>query len=214
MKNKIIQNISQYIQSEFAQETSGHDWWHIYRVWKMSQKLARGEKTDKLVLEVSALLHDIADWKFNDGDEKAGSKKARKLLDNYNISKDKIDQICHIIDNISYKGAKVKNKIESLEGKIVQDADRLDAMGAIGIARAFHYGGYKGRSIYDPEVRPVLHENKKAYLDSTAPTLNHFYEKLFLLKDMMNTEKAKLIAQKRHKYMVKFVIELKKECNI
>jgi len=214
MSSKIINNVATEIKEKFQPEPSGHDWWHIYRVWQMAKKLTKFEKVDKFVVEIAALLHDIADWKFYGGDEKAGSNAAKKLLNKYKIEPEKINHICEIIDHVSFKGAKVKNNMQSLEGKIVQDSDRLDAMGAIGIARTFHYGGYTSRQIYNPEIKSVLHRTKDAYLKNNAPTINHFYEKLLLLKDMMHTRQAKKIALKRHNYMLKYINRLQKECNL
>ena len=155
---EIISNIELVVREKFEKESSGHDWWHIYRVWQLAKLISQHEGADIFVVEISSLLHDIADWKFNGGDEKAGGKAARELLVPLNLPLSTIDLIAEIIDNVSYKGAGSESTMKSIEGKIVQDADRLDAIGAIGIARTFAYGGHMGRSIYDPNKKPVMHK--------------------------------------------------------
>ena len=180
---------------------TGHDWWHVYRVWKMAQRIARAEGVDPLVVELAALLHDIADWKLHDGDSTLGPKVAREWLDSLHLDKDISDHVCQIVANISFKGAKVHQLPLSREGQVVQDADRLDAMGAIGIARAFAYGGSKGRALYDPAIEPTEHRTPEAYLGNDGSTVNHFYEKLLLLKDRMNTPTGRAIAESRHQFM-------------
>lgn len=202
MNNKeTIQHIVNLIKVKFEKEGSGHDWWHIYRVWQTSITIARQEKANLFVTELGALLHDVADWKFHNGDENAGGRETEKILNSLSINMATVNAVKDIVNQISYKGAGVKTPMNSLEGMIVQDADRLDAIGAIGIARTFAYGGYKSREIYNPQVKPHLHQSFEEYKNSTAPTINHFYEKLLLLKDRMNTPTGKEMAIQRHQFM-------------
>lgn len=201
----LIQQTITYVKHELANAEGGHDWWHIYRVWKTSIEIAKAETADLLVVELAALLHDIADSKFNGGDETLGPLKAEKFLKSIGVDLPTIQHVLHIIENISFKGGKVKRDFSSVELDIVQDADRLDALGAIGIARAFNYGGFKGRQLYNPEIAPDLAMNKEQYKNSSAPTLNHFYEKLLLLKDLMNTATGKTMAENRHLYMLQYL---------
>ncbi|MFQ5443480.1 MAG: HD domain-containing protein, partial [Nitrospinales bacterium] len=189
--NSIIKKTVQHVRDLHSGDGSGHDWWHIYRVWTVAKKLAEAEGADLTIVELAALLHDIADWKFYDGDETQGIRVAREWLKKIGVDSSTIMEVCTIISEISYKGAGVPTPMSSLEGMVVQDADRLDAMGAIGTARAFAYGGYKGRLIYHPDQPPVSHQSFEAYKNNTGPSINHFYEKLLLLKDRMNTECAK-----------------------
>lgn len=198
---KIISEIVHLMKSKFSDDGSGHDWWHIYRVWQTAKKIAIAEHANLFIVELAALLHDIADWKFHKGDENAGGKAARELLSDWPIDPPVIDRVVQIIDRVSYKGAKVKDEMNSIEGKVVQDADRLDAIGAIGIARTFAYGGHKGRTMYDPEVKPELHASFEDYKKNNSPTINHFYEKLLLLKDRINTPTGKQMAEERHRFM-------------
>ncbi|MBI4124513.1 MAG: HD domain-containing protein [Deltaproteobacteria bacterium] len=193
------------MRRRFAKESSGHDWWHIERVWKMARWLAKKEGADLFVVELAALLHDIADWKFHQGDDTAGPRVARPLLSQYGVAEEHVAHICHIIKTMSFKGAGVETKMETLEGKIVQDADRLDAIGAIGIARAFAYGGYKNQPMHEPDQKPVFHQTKEEYFHNSGTTLNHFYEKLLLLKDRLNTRTAKRLAMSRHQFMEDFL---------
>jgi uncharacterized protein len=206
----IIQKTADYIKQEFTDDSSGHDWWHIHRVWKNAVTICEIEKADSFIVQLAALLHDLDDWKFNDsGDETP--LRAKAWLDTLSIDLSVTDAVCRIITHISYKGAGVQNKMDSLEGFIVQDADRLDAIGAIGIARAFAYGGYKNRPLYNPDSPPQMHATFEQYKNSKSATINHFYEKLLLLKDMMNTATAKRIAQQRHDIMVKFLDQFMNE---
>ena len=206
----IIQKTAEYIQQEFSDDSSGHDWWHIYRVWKNAVTICQHEKADAFIVELAALLHDLDDWKFNDtGDETP--LRAKAWLDSCGVEISTTDKVCEIIIHISYKGAGVENKMKSLEGLIVQDADRLDAIGAIGIGRAFAYGGYKNRPMYDPESTPQMHATFEQYKNSKSATINHFYEKLLLLKDMMNTLTAKKIAEQRHEIMLRFLDQFMNE---
>lgn len=207
----LISQIAAEVKERSAGEGSGHDWWHVYRVWKMAERIGGHENADMLVVSLAALLHDIADWKFHGGDDTAGPRVAAEILSKHNVSRTIIDHVCRIIKDVSFKGAGVPTVPLSLEGKIVQDADRLDAIGAIGVARAFAYGGYKGRALYDPDIEPVLHASKEAYSQSHSPTINHFYEKLLLLKDLMNTETARSIAASRHRFMEDYLDRFYKE---
>ena len=210
-QQKIINQTAGMIQKKFISEPSGHDWWHIYRVWKGAVYLAKKEKADLFIVSLAALLHDIADWKFYNGDEQLGPRLARKWLKKINVPDKTMHAVSRIIENLSFRGLGVKNKIKTLEGKIVQDADRLDAIGAIGIARTFAYGGFKGREIYNSSIPPVKHPTFLEYKRSQGPTVNHFYEKLLHLKDLMNTPTAKKIAQKRHEILEKFLKEFFRE---
>ena len=211
-RQSIIDQTRDYVKKTLEGEGSGHDWWHVYRVWKMAQRIAKEEvDADSFIVELAALLHDIADWKFNDGDVTAGSKVAREWLEKLKIQKDVTSHICEIIEETSFKGSGVKFKMRTIEGMIVQDADRLDAIGAIGIARTFACGGHKGREIHNPNIKPELHNTFEQYQKSVGPTVNHFYEKLLLLKDLMNTTSAKKIARERHKYMKSYLDRFYKE---
>lgn len=192
---------------------SGHDWWHIYRVWNTAKELADNEGADRTIVELAALLHDIGDWKFHNGDETVGPAQARKWLNQLGTGQDVVSQVCEIISTISYKGAGVSTPMKTLEGKIVQDADRLDAIGAIGIARAFAYGGYAKRLIYHPQQPPILHGSFKEYKNSKGHTVNHFHEKLLLLKDRMNTTAGKNLAEERHRFMEVYLKQFFKEWN-
>ncbi len=209
-KNDIIQKTAEYIKQEFSGDSSGHDWWHIYRVWKNALAICEHEKANRFIVELAALLHDLDDWKFNEtGDETP--LRARAWLESCSVDIPTADSVCEIITHISYKGAGVENKMKSLEGFIVQDADRLDAIGAIGIGRAFAYGGYKNRPMYDPEASNQMHASFEEYKNSKSATINHFYEKLLLLKDMMNTPTAKKIAEQRHEVMLNFLNQFMNE---
>ena len=195
-------------------ESSGHDWWHIYRVWQTSLYIAAREKVDRDVVQLAALLHDIGDWKFHDGDESVGPRLTREWLQSLAVDENIIDPVCTIIANLSFKGADVKAAPLSAEGQVVQDADRLDAIGAIGIARAFAYGGSKGREMHDPEVAPVLHSSFDQYKASRGTTINHFHEKLLLLKDRLNTATARALAEGRHAFILEFLNHFDAEWNI
>lgn len=204
-QEKIIAQTEAYVRETLINGGAGHDWWHVYRVWKNALHIARTEPVDLFVVELAALLHDIADHKFHGGDETIGPKTARVWLEKLNVEESVIAHVTKIIASLSFKGAKVATPMRTIEGMVVQDADRLDAIGAIGIARAFAYGGSKGRLLHDPNVPVELHESFETYKNSPAPTINHFYEKLLLLKDLMNTETAKKIAIQRHMYMENFL---------
>jgi uncharacterized protein len=206
----IIKETANYVRSLQEGESSGHDWWHTYRVWQMAKRIARKEKADLRIVELAALLHDIADWKFHAGDEEAGPRAARKWLRGKVFEAD-IRHVCHIIANLSYKGAKTEQVPLSIEGQTVQDADRLDAIGAIGIARVFAYNGRIGREIHHPDARPIMHRSFSDYKRGKGTAINHFHEKLLLLKDRMNTREGKRLARRRHDYMVRYLKEFHEE---
>ena len=214
MNNEVlIEQTIIFVKQTLAGAEGGHDWWHIYRVWQLSKQIAKTEKVSMLVVELGALLHDIADSKFNNGDEEIGSQKAREFLDSMNVESAVTEHVVQIILNVSFKGGNESRKFSSAELNVVQDADRLDAMGAIGIARTFNYGGFKNRELYNPEIPPSLTMTKEEYKNSSAPTLNHFYEKLLLLKDRMNTATARQMAEHRHVFMEQFLEEFYGEWN-
>jgi len=211
-KQEIIQKTSEYAKSTLAGEGSGHDWWHVYRVWKNGVHIGKDEEVDMFIVELACLLHDISDWKFNDGDETVGPKLAREWLQKLDVDENAISHVCDIIKNMSFKGAKTKvTAMQTKEGMVVQDADRLDAIGAIGIGRAFAYGGHINREMYSPDIPPQYHTTSEEYKNAKGPTVNHFYEKLLLLKDLMNTKTAQKIAEKRHTFMERFLDEFLSE---
>lgn len=203
-KNDIIQKTADFIKREFGDDSSGHDWWHIYRVWKNAVAICKREQGNRFIVELAALLHDLDDWKFNESEDET-PRRAQAWMESCGVEPQVNGAVCEIIMHISYKGARVENKMKTLEGFIVQDADRLDAIGAIGIGRAFAYGGYRNRPMYDPESENQMHATFEEYRNSKSATVNHFYEKLLLLKDKMNTPTAKRIAEGRHEVMVKFL---------
>ncbi len=203
--NTLIDKTILFVKATLAQAEGGHDWFHIERVYKNALLIAESEKCDMEIVQLGALLHDIADSKFYNGDESIGPKTARTFLESEKVEPTIIDHVIAIIENISFKGGKVERQFSSIELDIVQDADRLDAIGAIGIARTFNYGGFKNRALYNPEIAPNLSMTKDEYKNNEAPTINHFYEKLLLLKDKMNTQTGKQIAQDRHRYMEDFL---------
>jgi uncharacterized protein len=209
-QNDIIQKTTEYIKQEFGDDSSGHDWWHIYRVWKNAISICGREQADLFIVELAALLHDLDDWKFNESEDET-PRRAKAWMQSCGVDSKSVEAVCEIIMNVSYKGAQVENKMKTLEGFIVQDADRLDAIGAIGIGRAFAYGGYKNRPMYDPEVENQMHASFEQYKNSKSATINHFYEKLLLLKDMMNTATAKKIAKQRHEVMLRFLDQFMNE---
>ena len=209
----VIENTINFVKKQLENAESGHNWFHMERVYNNALLIAKDETCNLEVVQLAALLHDIADSKFHDGDETVGPKVARDFLTSKNVSEATINHVVKIIENISFKGGNFEKKFTSKELEIVQDADRLDAIGAVGIARTFNYGGYKNREIYNPEIEPNLKMSKEEYKNSTAPTINHFYEKLLLLKDKMNTESAKKIAQQRHAFMETFLEQFYNEWN-
>ena len=211
---QIIEETIAFVKETLKGAEGGHDWFHIQRVFKNTLLIAKDEKVDVLVVSLGALLHDIADAKFNGGDETVGPKMASEFLKSLEVDKKIVDQVVNIIENISYKSSlDSKKPFTSKELQVVQDADRLDAIGAIGIARAFNYGGFKNRELYNPEIAPNLQMTKEEYKKSKAPTINHFYEKLLLLKDKMNTESGKKLAEKRHEFMLDYLEQFYKEWN-
>lgn len=209
----IIEKTIEFVKKTLQGAEAGHDWSHIERVYKNAIQIAQGSNDiNILVVELGALLHDIADSKFHNGDESIGPKIAREFLELHQVDENVIREVVNIIENISFKNTKDKTKkYTSKELQIVQDADRLDAIGAIGIARAFNYGGFKNRELYNPEVSPNLNMSKEEYKNSKAPTINHFYEKLLLLKDKMNTPKGRELAEERHRFMEVFLEQFYKE---
>lgn len=209
----LIANTISFVKKELENAEGGHDWFHIERVYKNSLLIASEENVDLQIVSLGALLHDIADSKFHGGDETIGPTKARKFLETQNISEEIIVHVINIIENISFKGGNKLQKFKSEELAVVQDADRLDAIGAIGVARAFNYGGFKNRALYDPEITPNLSMTPSEYKASKAPTINHFYEKLLLLKDLMNTNTGKRIAEERHLFMETFLTQFYSEWN-
>lgn len=208
-----IENTINFVKKQLKNAESGHNWFHMERVYNNALLIAKEETCNLEVVQLAALLHDIADSKFHDGDETVGPKVARDFLTSENVSEETINHVVLIIENISFKGGNFEKKFTSKELEIVQDADRLDAIGAVGIARTFNYGGFKNREIYNPEILPNLNMTKEEYKNSTAPTINHFYEKLLLLKDKMNTESGKKIAQQRHAFMETFLEQFYNEWN-
>lgn len=209
----VIDNTINFVKKQLENAESGHNWFHMERVYNNALLIAKDETCNLEVVQLAALLHDIADSKFHDGDETVGPKVARDFLTSEKVSETTINHVVAIIENISFKGGNFEKKFTSKELEIVQDADRLDAIGAVGIARTFNYGGYKNREIYNPEIAPNLKMSKEEYKNSTAPTINHFYEKLLLLKNKMNTETGKKIAQQRHDFMETFLEQFYKEWN-
>jgi len=209
-----IENTVKFVKEKLEGAEAGHDWYHIERVWKLSKKIAETEDCNHDVVELSALLHDIADPKFHNGDETIAPKIAREFLEEQQVPEDVIEKVLFIIKNISFKNRAEAPAELPIELKIVQDADRIDAIGAIGIGRTFNFGGFKNNPMYDPEVQPSLNMSKDEYKKSNGTTINHFYEKLLLLKDLMNTDKGKEIAQQRHDYMLGFLDQFFKEWNV
>jgi len=209
---EIVEKTVAFVKQTLKDAEGGHDWWHIHRVWNNARLIAQTEQADALIVELAALLHDIADSKFHNGDEEIGPQTAGNFLISVNVDAETIHHVQQIIRHISFKSGFDKKEFHSIELDIVQDADRLDAIGAIGIARAFSYGGFKGRELYNPEVAPNLNMTKAEYKASTAPTINHFYEKLLLLKDKMNTQAGKQLAQQRHDFMLAYLEQFYSEC--
>ncbi len=212
--NKLIENTVEFVKEKLEGAEAGHDWFHIERVWKLSNKIAEAETCSREIVELAALLHDIADPKFHNGDETIALKVSREFLERQNVDEKTIEQVLFIIKNISFKNRGDVPKDLPIELKIVQDADRIDAIGAIGVARTFNFGGFKNNPMYDPKVEPKLNMPKEEYKKSNGTTINHFYEKLLLLKDLMNTEKGKEIAAERHDFMLKFLDQFYKEWNV
>ncbi|HEY4325392.1 MAG TPA: HD domain-containing protein [Mucilaginibacter sp.] len=210
----LIEKTVSFVQTTLKDAEGGHDWWHIHRVWNNAKQIAKTEQADLLIVELAALLHDIADSKFHNGNENIGPDKAGDFLQGAGADEQTIHHVQQIIRHISFNANFDKINFHSIELDIVQDADRLDAIGAIGIARAFNYGGFKGREIYNPEIKPKLDMTKAEYKNSTAPTINHFYEKLLLLKDKMNTKTGRELADQRHDFMLSFLKQFYSDCAI
>lgn len=210
----LVDRVAERIKARFLAESSGHDWHHINRVWQLTRRIAAQEGANGEIAELGALVHDIADWKFHGGDDSAGPRAAEALLRSEGASDELIAAVVDIVATISFKGAGVVTAMRTLEGRCVQDADRLDAIGAIGIAHCFAYGGHAGRLMHDPDEPPVLHQTAAAYKASKGASLNHFYEKLFLLKDRMNTPTGRALAEQRHRFMEEFVAQFLAEWNI
>ncbi|HWW39013.1 HD domain-containing protein [Pedobacter sp.] len=202
---EIINKTISFVKETLAGAEAGHDWFHIERVYKTAQHINKQEQGDELIVALAALLHDIADSKFNGGDEEIGPQMAGSFLKSLGLSSIIIEQVQQIIKNLSFKASFGKLTFQSKELDIVQDADRLDAIGAIGIARAFTYGGFKNRVLYDPEIEVNLNMSKEQYKNTTAPTINHFYEKLLLLKDLMKTPTGRQMAENRHQFMLSYL---------
>lgn len=207
LMTNLIDNTISFVKQQLHGAEGGHDWFHIERVYNNALLIAKGEDCNLLIVQLGALLHDVADSKFHNGDETVGPKVARDFLESQGVGEDVIVHVINIIENISFKGGNFEKKFSSAELDIVQDADRLDALGAIGIARAFNYGGFKNRALHDPAIAPNLNMTKEEYKASNAPTLNHFYEKLLLLKDKFNTATGRKIAEGRHLYMENFLAQ-------
>lgn len=208
---EIIEKTAVFVKNELKNAEGGHDWWHIERVRKIALTIAKTEPADPFIVELGALLHDIADSKFNDGNETIGVEKAKTFLKCLSVDDSVVEHICKIITHISFKGGNFTTGFFSVELAVVQDADRLDALGAIGIARTFNYGGFRGRELYNPSVKPALGMTKEEYKSSSAPTINHFYEKLLLLKDRMNTATGRKMAEERHQFMERYLSQFFRE---
>ena len=210
----LVNRAAAAVRKAMAGEGSGHDWWHIWRVWRLAERLARAERgADRTVVALGALLHDLGDWKFHGGDEEAAPREAGRMLSRLGARPEVIARVQAVCREVSYKGAGVADRPTSLEARIVQDADRLDAIGAIGVARTFAYGGAKGRSMYEPGEKPVLHRSFAAYKKSRGHTINHFHEKLLLLKERLHTKAAKRLARERHAFLEMFLKRFHAEWN-
>ncbi|MDD2237023.1 MAG: HD domain-containing protein [Kiritimatiellae bacterium] len=210
-QDAIIEKTVEYVKAVLVDAEGGHDWWHVYRVWRLAHQIARTEDVDGFIVELGALLHDVADSKFHEGDEEIGPRKARAFLHSLQVDERVVAHVEKIVANISFKGGNHVQAFRSPELDVIQDADRLDALGAIGIARTFNYGGHKNREIYNPAIQPNLNMTKEEYKNSQAPSLNHFYEKLLLLKDRMNTRTGHTLAKQRHAFMEQFLDEFHQE---
>jgi uncharacterized protein len=208
-----IEKTAAHVRQLLAADSSGHDWWHVERVWKTARRLGEVEGAELFVVELAALLHDIADWKFHGGDNTLGPRRAAEWLTDLGVEPTIVDHVAEIVAGLSFKGAGVATPMRTLEGQVVQDADRLDAIGAIGIARAFAYGGHAGRAMHDPSSRPEQHASFEAYKKNSGPTIQHFYEKLLLLKDRMNTAAGRRVAAERHEFMEAFLRQFFAEWN-
>jgi len=209
--SKLVELTKAFVKKQLVNAEGGHDWFHIMRVYNNALLISKSENVDSLIVALGALLHDIADSKFNNGDESIGPRKAREFLFKHDTDSIVIEHVVKIIENISFKGGNETQKFRSRELDVVQDADRLDAIGAIGIARCFNYGGFKNRVLFDPSIKPNMNMTQEEYKSSNTPTINHFYEKLLLLKDRMNTKTGRQIATERHKFMAFFLDQFYEE---
>ena len=218
MQHSFIEQTAAHVQAAMSGEGSGHDWWHVWRVWTLARRIAaaeaeRGADVNTMVVELAALLHDLGDHKFHGSDTTVAPRMTREWLNSLHADAETVEAVAEIVATLSFKGAKVATPMQTLEGMIVQDADRLDAIGAIGVARTFAYGGHKGRELYNPDIPPHAHDDFAQYSGSTAPSINHFYEKLLLLKERMNTETAKALAEERHLFLQQFLDQFFAEWN-
>jgi len=211
--HQLIEATKTFVKTTLANAEGGHDWFHTLRVYNNAMLIAKDERVDEFVVALGALLHDIADSKFQDGDETVGPKIAREFLFKHNVDSLVIEHVINIIENISFKGGNEAQQFKSGELDVIQDADRLDAIGAVGIARCFNYGGFKNRALYNPKIEPNLNMSKEEYKKSNSPTINHFYEKLLLLKDRMNTKTGKQLAENRHQFMEGYLNQFYAEWN-
>jgi uncharacterized protein len=202
---EVLRKTADHARELLAADSSGHDWWHVYRVWQSAVYIGEREGADLYVVQLAALVHDIADWKFHGGDDSVGPQLAAEWLRGLRVESGTIDHVIEIVTQVSFKGSLVATPMRTLEGRVVQDADRLDAIGAIGIARAFAYGGHAGRAMYDPDIGAEEHASFEAYKKNSGPTINHFHEKLLLLKDRMHTPTARRVAEARHRFMEEFL---------
>lgn len=214
IQKDIVEKTITYVKEQLAEAEAGHDWQHIQRVLKNAKTISAKEEADEFTVTLASLLHDIADAKFHNGNEALGPELTLSFLKNFDLDESLVDEVVFIVKHISFKSETIPRDKKSKAFQIVQDADRLDALGAIGIARTFHYGGYKNRLLYDENVPPKTEQTKSAYKASTAPTINHFYEKLLLLKDQMNTPTGKQLAEKRHDFMLRFLDEFFEDCGV
>ena len=212
-RDQLLSAAAAFVRERMQRDSSGHDWWHIERVRNTALTLAREEGADPFIVELAALLHDVDDWKLAPGQSEAGPAAARQWMQSQQVDPGAVDHVCRIIDELSFKGAGVATPMSSPEGACVQDADRLDALGAVGIGRTFAYGGHKGQAMHDPELEPVAHDSFEAYQQNVGTTINHFYEKLLLLKERMNTATARRLAADRHAFMEKFLSQFFAEWN-
>jgi uncharacterized protein len=212
-EEKIIAGTVVFVKKKLQNDYSGHDWGHIYRVWKMAFYLAEMENANSFEVQLAALMHDLDDWKLNEKSDGSDLNIVKDWLKLKEVKAPTELHVCKIIEELSFKGAGIETPMSSIEGKVVQDADRLDAIGAIGIARAFVYGGSKKREMHNPEIKPVMHRSFDEYKRNQSTIINHFYEKLLLLKDLMNTDTAKRIANERHKFLEKFLEQFDSEWN-
>jgi uncharacterized protein len=210
-RDRVVERTAAFVRERLSGEATGHDWWHVYRVWRTAVEIGREEGADLFVVQLAALLHDIADAKFHDGDHEIGPRTAAAWLRSLEVDEDTVEHVAAIVRGVSFKGAGVATPMASREGMAVQDADRLDALGAIGIARAFAYGGFRGQMLHDPEAAPTLHATAEEYAARRGSTVNHFAEKLLLLRERMNTETGRRIAASRHRFMEEFLREFFEE---